>query len=148
MKRFQGVSDDVKQNLRRDVVQGEACGEKQSRSVFEVATDEVSRVAVTLKVSETQRKKKYWYEVSRDSWFSDAESDGNGESQWYGMAWINFERHDTLLPPSLPCSTLHQPPNPNPKIILASSPSPRENSKSKKMPKRRIWIGFEKYVVV
>ena len=57
MNRFQGVSDDVKQNLRRDAAQGEACGEKQSRFVFEVATDEVSRVAVTLKVSETQRKK-------------------------------------------------------------------------------------------
>ena len=78
MKRFQGVSDDVVQNLRRDVVQGEACGEKQSRFVFEVATDEVSRVVVTLKVSETQRKKKYRYEVGKDSWFSDAESDGNG----------------------------------------------------------------------
>ena len=24
---------------------------------------------------------------------------------WYGMAWINFERHDTLLPPSLVAPT-------------------------------------------
>ena len=110
MKRFQGVSDDVIQNLRRDVVQGEACGEKQSRFVFEVATDEVSRVVVTLKVSETQRKKEYIYEVDKDSWFSDAKSDSNessirgnksasqSQTEWFKTSCTRIESSQNWMP--------------------------------------------------
>ena len=52
---------------------------------------------------------------------------------WYGMVWYGMDkfraaRHAILPPgdslppslPSLPCSTLHRLPNPNPEIILAT----------------------------